>query len=227
MHYALSRTNSCSNCCCTFLSQQELADHKRESHNPLKVPDPDVEIQTNVITPELEKFCVKALLMELFVANKKPNLKNSSDYEKSSSESPPDSIVNVSSDEDDHQMIHVRGSVSSQFLEGGKPNLIENPRRKSTAQASSDDVNKLMPSKPSVNYTSSKIVEFMSRMLRTDAILPDQSVIITNSKKVTRCFECYQYITMDHFTEEIFCDVCKFSTHCPRSMLTHKLRHQD
>lgn len=73
-HYVTSKGFSCSKCCLCFTDKDKLRAHKRLHHNPLEVRPNNTRLEPFIITPDEEEYCIKALPMELFIANKRPNL---------------------------------------------------------------------------------------------------------------------------------------------------------
>lgn len=73
-HYAKSKCYSCENCCLNFLDDEALRKHVRLHHNPMEIHDTSkVTIQPFIVTEEERMFCVKAIPIELFIPNKRPN----------------------------------------------------------------------------------------------------------------------------------------------------------
>lgn len=147
-HYILSRKFTCTNCSLCFVKEKKLLKHKRRHHNPLET----YPIEKAVTIPfkvdkQCREYCVKALPMELFIANKRPNSHikypdNSGKRveESNPSESNSTSVINLAevatiidegdrSDESfnapiDGNTIVVRGiDEASRFLAGGNPAL--------------------------------------------------------------------------------------------------------
>lgn len=74
-HFVVSKNYACTNCCLCFLDRDHIRKHKQLHHNPLEIrPLDKVKIQPFIVTADEEKYCVKALPMELFIANKRPNM---------------------------------------------------------------------------------------------------------------------------------------------------------
>lgn len=73
-HYTISKTYTCSNCCLCFLDKESLIDHQQKHHNPLiSHIVSGTKLTQFIVTQEEQEHCVKALPMELFIANKRPN----------------------------------------------------------------------------------------------------------------------------------------------------------
>lgn len=74
-HFVVSKNYSCGNCCLCFLDKDGLRKHKQRDHNPLEIRNLDkIKIQPFIVTADEEKYCVKAMPIELFIANKRPNM---------------------------------------------------------------------------------------------------------------------------------------------------------
>lgn len=75
-HYVLSKRYTCSNCCLCFLDSEQLKQHIRKHHDPCEIRESaDARLEPFILDRDEEKNCVKALTAELFIANKRPNLK--------------------------------------------------------------------------------------------------------------------------------------------------------
>ncbi|KAG9510989.1 Pogo transposable element with ZNF domain protein, partial [Fragariocoptes setiger] len=227
MHYAVSRVYSCSNCCLSFLNDKDLSQHKREAHNPLRVRNSDdFELKRFIVSPEEERHCVRAMPMELFVANKKPNLTMSGGHRRiitnrskidNDIESISLSSIHSGDDSSDDEaavpgdeIIHVRGIDSSNFLEGGEPNLVESTNRQVRNDAKLKKINNKGEFDPK-DYSSEKIKSYLERMPRADSFVPNKSVILTPDGLPTKCIECMSHITSDHFVAQIKCNECSYS----------------
>lgn len=117
-HYLLSRDFTCSDCNLCFLNKRRLLKHRRNHHNPLEIFKKDeVSIVPFSVDKECQDYCVKALPMELFIANKRPN------FQPTSNDSVPDSQQN------------------SAQVDAPDPNLNPNPTQpKPTATAAPQDI---------------------------------------------------------------------------------------
>lgn len=75
-HYLLSRNFTCPNCCLCFLDKDKLDNHMRHHHNPCEVRsnNSQVVLEPFILDRTEERYCVKALPIELFIPNKRPNL---------------------------------------------------------------------------------------------------------------------------------------------------------
>lgn len=74
-HYTISKSYTCNNCCLCFLDKDSLIAHQQKHHNPLKSQVvPGTKMTQFIVAREEEEHCVKALPLELFIANKRPNL---------------------------------------------------------------------------------------------------------------------------------------------------------
>lgn len=73
-HYITSKGYTCNRCCLCFTDRDKLRAHKRLHHNPCEIRPTDVKLEPFIVTQQEEEFCVKALPVELFIANKRPNL---------------------------------------------------------------------------------------------------------------------------------------------------------
>lgn len=79
-HFLVSKSYACTNCCLCFLDKDQMRRHKQLHHNPLEVrPLDQVKVQPFIVTADEEKFCVKAVPGELFIANKRPNMMDRAD----------------------------------------------------------------------------------------------------------------------------------------------------
>lgn len=73
-HYTISKQYTCNNCCLCFLNKDDLISHQQKHHNPLVIcQGPGLKVHQFVVAPQEEEYCVKALPIELFIANKRPN----------------------------------------------------------------------------------------------------------------------------------------------------------
>lgn len=230
-HYVVAKSYTCTNCCLCFISKEKLRLHKKNHHNPLETrSEKDVKVQPFIVTPEEEKYCVKAIPMELFIPNKRPNLtlnsvKNNatdtnheeqttkqSHQKETDSDSQGDQSLSDSDEIQEDGTILVRGlSVAKKFLDGGKPALKISRTPKSNDQHPDD-------------MTSERLIEYFSKMKRADGVIPNQSVILTPTGKPAKCVECLQYITIDHYVAAIVCRKCKYLTHCPRAATAHNVK---
>lgn len=245
-HYAKGRGFACEHCCLCFLDKDKLIEHVKNHHNPLEL---DREVGTKlipfVVTPEEEKFCVRALPMELFTSNKRPNKvvdpsgqpigKAGEDSDSTWSDSETgdelqetpsrsrskriyDSEEASEEDAVEDGFIHVRGLCQAKsLLQGGAADLKVVSNRYAIRQSQAGLTEEL---------TSQKLIDYLSRMPRADGVIPNQSVILTPDKLAAKCCECLHYVTTDHFVAVVACTQCKYTTHCPRALTSHKnLKH--
>lgn len=268
-HYATAKTFACTNCCLCFLDNETLMKHKHLHHNPLEIRPSSREIKLTpfIVDPREERFCVLAFPMELFIANKRPNLPveapsaleakkseannggvsstglgNSSTSSGSSissaSNNPNTCEIDCSDEEEngsptacsdsparsdselfftatDDGIIYVRGfQESDKFLKGGSAAMHVPKGYQRAAKSYTDQA-----------ISSQKLIDLLSKMKRADGVIANRSVILTPTGKSTKCAECFQYITVDHFVSPITCKKCKYTTFCPRASLNHKTRH--
>jgi len=104
-HYITSKSFTCGNCCLCFLEKEKLLAHKRIHHNPLEVlPLDQVKITPFIVTREEEKYSVKALPIELYIPNQRPNIALHAvarDGKSTNSKQPPDGDNLISSSSSD------------------------------------------------------------------------------------------------------------------------------
>lgn len=246
-HYVKGRVFACNNCCLSFLNNSELLDHRKSHHNPLEVIlEHGVKIESFVVTPEEEKFCVRALPMELFISNKRPNAivgksgKRSKKHDLESNSSWSDDsnddltqdlpnggkvaerrcerIYEESEEEETREdgVIHVRGLAEAGEFLQGGAPALKVASRRSAQ-----------------NYelTSQKLIDYLSRMKRAEGVIPNQSVILTPDGTAAKCVECLNYVTTDHYVATLNCQDCRYTTHCPRALtnhlsITHKIKEK-
>lgn len=224
-HYILSKKFICTKCCLCFIDEDKLMKHSHKHHNPLEIRDLQyVKVEPFIVTKDEEKFCVKALQVELFIANKRPN--------KSLNKQPNNQIPGVqeqanlsqqdqSADESENGLIDVRGIMNAdKFLAGGEANLKVSKSGgialyNSGTPASKVDV--------SISCSSQKLIDYLSKMRRADGVIPNQSVILTPDGTPAKCCECLQFITVDHYVASIICRKCRYSTNCPRAATNHNM----
>lgn len=245
-HYLKGRVFACENCCLSFLNREELLNHKKCHHNPLEVIIEDgVKIEPFIITPEEEKFCVRALPMELFVSNKRPNKVVTTigglpkrprkqaleSIESSSSWSDSDS----SADEND---TNKGGKAAKSRFE----KIYEESEGEETEESGiihvrglNEAQNFLQGGAPALEVasrrsnlhaqndqlTSQKLIDYLSKMRRAEGVIPNQSVILSPDGTAVRCVECLNYMTTDHYVASLRCRDCKYTTHCPRALTSH------
>ena len=240
-HYIKRGKYSCDNCCLCFISNEKLRQHKIQAHNPLEiVQEEEVRVERFIVTSEEQPFCVQAMPMELFIANKQPNKPIDESHQAAMSLEATSCVVNpkveksnrnrrstrsagsssddksCDDDSDDSSMIDIndgtihvrRPSKARKFLDGGKPAFKVSSKRP-TASTSTKSL------------TSEKLLEFMWKFKRADGVLPNQSVILNPNNQPTKCAECAQYLTVDHYVSAISCRQCGHLTHCPRSAIEH------
>lgn len=231
-HYTISREFTCTNCNLCFMSKSQLTRHRKKHHNPLEIIPRD---KLDVIPFQVEKdcmnYCVKALKMELFIANKRPNfgshdiinndLSNSLDPDESMDKSDNDTNMVASIES---STIVVRGlDEASEFLDGGLPDLKVSrvPLTVSASKRGPNGVNIIRTIPRKKELTSQRLIDYLSKLERADGILPNQSVILAPSKRPAKCAECLKLIGTDHFVAGISCKRCNYFTYCPRAATKH------
>lgn len=209
-HYSVSRTLTCSSCCLCFAESKQLAVHRKLHHNPLQTRQEHLgTIKPYIVDEDDKRFCVKALRIELFIANKEPNANLQAYNNNCPSSSSSDSSTTSSDGEEKEQakrrLLVVRGiNGADKLLASGSATL---------------KVGKVSQS----GLSSQKIIDLFSNsaLKRADGVVATQSVVLSPAGQPVKCGECLEYITEDHFVASITCKPCQYSTHCPLAATRH------
>lgn len=247
-HFVVSKNYSCTNCCLCFLDKDGLRKHKQQHHNPLEVRNHNrIKLQPFIVTADEEKYCVKAMPVELFIANKRPNMASDKPDDSANetaghkqhdqSEAAPDTVNNNSgnrvevcsdsssevsasdSDADSFSTAREDGTILVRGLSEAENYLAgEKPDFKISGKRGTT-----RGSESAVECSSAKLIELLSKLKRADGILPNHSVVLTPHSKPAKCCECLGYIGVDHYVATISCRSCRYLTHCPRALTKHKI----
>lgn len=132
----------------------------------------------------------------------------------------------------------VKALPNELFIANKRPNLsnpdkVNESPKKGRRRGTIEPLVMMRPARCSKNITdgdcsSSKLIEYLSKMKRADGIIPNRSVLLTPNSKPAKCCECFEFITVDHFVGSIICKRCKYVTYCPRAATKHKItKHPD
>lgn len=233
-HYVLH--NNCDNCCLTFTEKKKLYRHKLRHHNPIDIYETD-----NTIVKPFEvdladiDHCTKALRMELYIPNKRPNVMYGEKYVQIDYDQPPNGgrqLIDTDQEQNIENSQMNGHDATKEDEEDGSISMAHLSIRTSKYNIDYDRVNSFLTGgHPTLingrlkdtRLNSSKLIAGLSKLPKADGIIPNASIILTPSGKPAICIECGQPVTCDHYVEAIKCDVknCSYVTLCPRAILKH------
>lgn len=253
-HYAMQKRLTCDHCCLSFIKKSKLIKHNQRHHNPLDncVNRLRAFVRPFRVKPNFEDKCVRAQPMELFIANKQPNIRSDRPedwfYPSFSSASASRGGGNMrrglqanhsddDSDEDFDPAAITESQTSSQLSSVVSYDDDAHQRGQTAAlhQQDCDEVRNFLVggvpvlSIPRVSYSESrnssgKLIEALNKLPKADGVIANLSVLLTPGGLPAICTECKSPITCDHFVDTIKCPnrECHYQTLCPRAMVIHR-----
>lgn len=246
-HYALQKGLSCDHCSLSFIKKKKLVRHKQRHHNPMEILDPEkVYIDPFKVDERSNTWAVKALRLELFIANKQPNIRSDRpvDYFSNDVNSTPNkprkNHTKVIELDNEPANMEENGSIAtnSDSIAASASLAADDQVVREEGNSDYEGIKKFLSgghptltfprpgAKDNNKLSSGKLIEALSKLPKADGVIPNLSVLLTPSGKPALCLECRTPVTCDHYVETIKCQTkdCPYMSMCPRAVVMHQNR---